>query len=355
MNEEVKELVARPSLCNPFAELEMQNIMLRDQKAELDEQLLGAMQQMFKNAEAKTSELQNLLKNEVTRIRATLTNNENTYSVQLVKDIVKLQNKLKEFTQLDNEQIALIEQRVTGLLQNYQCLTGSPTKSIVSGVLQRYIIEKVLTWANAYFKLCIEDLNKKTHNELAQCNKDELDKFLEGNILRITANLYRSIKEFSKRRNGEDELTHVMGAKIHQQVYAVLGSCGFASVDHLFVVKAVKTLLNELDKYRQFKDQSKKKDTEELASSIILETVCIFHFKFQAQVPVVEYHFFESRDKFDPMTMECIQEDDEDGEKQFVEICSFPLIGANIFTLDKGKRQIFSRAKVQLRLDSSID
>ena len=45
--------------------------------------------------------------------------------------------------------------------------------------------------------------------------------------------------------------------------------------------------------------------------------------------------------------MECAQDDDGEDEAQVVEICFFPLVGVNI--LDKEKRQIFNKARVQLR------
>ncbi|CAG8551994.1 1711_t:CDS:1, partial [Paraglomus occultum] len=117
LRSEAKELAGGPSRCDPFAELEKENKVLRDQNAELEERLckkLGAETQLenlktsflheFKNMqqsfETKTSELQNLLNSEVTNIKAVLgdiTNvswgdNDKNYSVQLGKDILKLQN-----------------------------------------------------------------------------------------------------------------------------------------------------------------------------------------------------------------------------------------------------------------------
>ena len=112
-------------------------------------------------------------------------------------------------------------------------------------------------------------------------------------------------------------------------------------------VNVVSHVLNDFEKCRQFMDESKKKDIEELAPSIILEIIRIFYFRLRTHVPVVEYHFFKSGDRFDSATMECALDDDGEDEKQVVEICSFPLIGVNI--LDKKKRQIFNKAKVQLR------
>src|SRR6185312_7686880 len=141
--------------------------------------------------------------------------------------------------------------------------------------------------------------------------------------------------------------TRMMGVKICQ-VYAVLGNRGFASDNHSFLVNVVKHVLNDLEKCRQIKDESKRNDIEELAPSIILEIVRIFCFRFQTQVPVVEYYFFESGDKFNSATMECAQ--DGDGEDE-IEICSFPLVG--VYISDKKKRQIFNKAKVQLRSVSS--
>ena len=109
--------------------------------------------------------------------------------------------------------------------------------------------------------------------------------------------------------------------------------------------------MTELEKCRLIKDEQKKKDIEELAPSIILEIVRIFWFRFRAQIPVVKCHFFKSGDKFDSATMECAQDVDGDDDKQVIEICSFPLVG--VYISDKKKRQIFNKAKVQLRPVSS--
>jgi len=335
-NEKAKELAAGPSRCDPFAELEMKNKVLRDQNAELEKQLHEAQ----KAAESVKAALGDT-------INVGWSDNDKNYSVQLGKDINKLKNALKEFTQLKGRRITLDQQGVNTLLQKYDCRVDPTTKLIISSTLQRYIIEEVLRYTNSYFNKCIEDLDGKSNKELEQYTKADLNYFLEGTILNITSSLKRYIKEFAERRKGEDGLTRMTGVKIRQQVYAVLGSRGFAAADHPFLVKLVKYILSELEKCRQIKDESRKKDIEELAPSTILEIVRIFYFRFQTQIPVVEYHFFESGTKFDPATMECAQDDDGEDEAQVVEICFFPLVGVNI--LDKEKRQIFNKARVQLR------
>src|SRR6185312_7114101 len=113
------------------------------------------MTQRVKDAEARSSELQrknNLLKEEATSYQAALgdtTNvrwgdNDKNYSVQLGKDINKLQNSLKEFTQLKGRHISIEQQGINIILQRYECRVDPTTKLIISGALQRYIIEKVL-------------------------------------------------------------------------------------------------------------------------------------------------------------------------------------------------------------------
>ncbi|CAG8478528.1 9174_t:CDS:1 [Paraglomus occultum] len=316
------------------------------------------MQQRVKEAEGRASELQrknNLLKEEATSYQAALgdtTNvrwgdNDKNYSVQLGKDILKLQNSLKEFTQLKGRHIAIQEQGIAGLLQKYDCRLEPPTKLIVSAALQRYIIEKVLRHIKNYFNKSIEDLNVKSNKDLELYTKADLNYFLEALILNSTLSLESYIKEFAEKRKGEDELTRMTGVKICQQVYAVLGNRSFAVNDHTFLVNVVNSVLNDLDKCRQIKDESKRKDIEDLAQSVVLEIIRIFYFRFRTQVPVVEYKFYQSGDKFDSATMECAQDDDGEDDKQVVEICSFPLVGVNIS--DKKKRQIFNKAKVQLR------
>ncbi|CAG8552012.1 1712_t:CDS:1 [Paraglomus occultum] len=372
-NEETKEFVAGPSRCDPLA---MENKVLRDQNVKLEKRLqetrttaktrkvktetrlenlkvsfLHEFRNMQQSFEAKTSELQNLLNNEVTSIKAALGDTINVSwgdsdEDQLVKDINKLQISLKEFTQLKGRQTVIDQRGASALLQRYDCRLD-PTKLTVSGALQRFVIENVLKYTNSYFNKCIENLEGKSNNELEQNIEADSNYFLEGIILNTASSLKLYIKEFAERRKGEDELTRTTGVKICQQVYAILGNRGFAPNDHTFLVDAVKHVLNELEKCRQIKDESKKKDIEELAPSVIREMVRIFYFKFQTQVPVVEYHFFESGAKFDPTIMECSQDDDGEVEKLVVDICSFPLIGVNIS--DEQERRIFNKAKVQLR------
>ncbi|CAG8552052.1 1714_t:CDS:1 [Paraglomus occultum] len=368
-----KELSAGPCRSNPLTELEME-------KGELEKQLREArvnansyhnayqhekaeraaergffqqMAQRVKEAEARASELQrrnNMLEEEATGHQAALGDTTNVswgdigkiYSIQLGKDIVNLQNSLEEFIRLKD----IDQQAASMLLQKYDCRL-EPTKLIVSAALQRYIIEKVLRYIKNYFNKSIEDLNGKSNNDLELYTKADLNYFLEALILNSTLSLESYIKEFAETRKGEDELTRMAGVKICQQVYAVLGNRGFAVNDHTFLVSIVNSVLNDLDKCRQIKDESKMKDIEDLAQSVVLEIIRIFYFRFRTQVPVVEYKFYESGDKFDSATMECAQDDDGEGDKPVVEICSFPLVGVNIS--DKKKRQIFNKAKVQLR------
>ncbi|CAG8552033.1 1713_t:CDS:2 [Paraglomus occultum] len=299
----IKELSAGPCRSNPLTELEMEKAELHEQlrearvnansyhnayqheKAEraaergrLEESFRREFQQMtqrIKDNEAREAELQrrnNLLKEQAASYEAALGDithvswgdNGKNYTVQLGKDIVKLQNSLEEFTRLKGR--------------------------------QRFIIEVVLKYTQSYFNICIADLNKKSDNEIEQYPGTNINYFLEELILNTTSNLERYINQF------------------------------------------VGYILKEFD-------ESKKKDIEDLATSIVLEIIHLFYFRFQTQVPVVEYQFFENGTKFDSATMECVQ--DDHNKEQVVEICSFPLVGVNIS--DEQKKQIFHKAKVQLR------
>ncbi|CAG8461050.1 7188_t:CDS:2 [Paraglomus occultum] len=307
-----KEFSAGPSRNDPLTELEMEIRDLRIQKAELD-----------------------------TQLRETRDNfNLESQHLQLEKDVVKLQNNLYDFTQVKGRHVAFNEQGISALLKSYGCQLDPTSKLIVSSALQRYTIEKVVKRTKIHFDTCIGDLGNRY-------TKTDLNYFLEGLILNTAASLKQYIKDFVEMRKGEDELTRMAGVKISQHVYTVLRNHGFAQADHPVLVNEVTLVLSELEKCRQIKDESKRKYIEELAPSIVLEIIRLFCFRFQTQIPAVEYHFFESGAKFDSVTMECSLVEDGEGENQIVEICSFPLIGVNI--LDEQKRQIFSKAQVQLR------
>ncbi|GBC29222.1 uncharacterized protein OCT59_009833 [Rhizophagus irregularis] len=273
-----------------------------------------------------------------------LSDNDENNPVNLKKDILSLQDSLKDYTVVKGK-IDITTSEIQELLKKYGSNTTitekDQNKLLVKAVLQRHVIEQICEYAKEYFD-----------------NPDKHQKYpygMETYIFRKVKELIEITRNFAKRRVGIDESTKVLPVKLRQQVCAALGNRGFNDMidndkktfTHYFISHFQAGLNNEMSKYREFGEPEKRKEIENMAGDIIKRAVALFWFRLKVQEPVVEYIWPKSDDIIDPSYMEGKWEDDEI-DNLVVDICYFPLI-AQEFS-DESKRQIYTKAIIFQKL-----
>ncbi|CAG8440667.1 uncharacterized protein OCT59_009851 [Rhizophagus irregularis] len=264
-------------------------------------------------------------------------NNDNN-QINLKKDILSLQDSLKDYTIVKGK-IDINTPRIQNLLKKYESnkiiTEKDQNKLLVKAVLQRHVIEQICEYAKEYFD-----------------NPDKYQKYpcgMETHLFNKTKEIVELTRNFEKRRAGIDESTKVLPIKLRQQICAALGNRGFNDMidnkkktfTHDFVSRYQNILNNEISYYRRINDSEKKKEIEDMAGDIIKRAVALFWFRLKVQEPVVEYIWPKSDDIIDPSYMEGKWEDDEI-DNLVVDICYFPLI-AQEFS-NESKRQIYTKA-----------
>ncbi|CAB5126840.1 unnamed protein product [Rhizophagus irregularis] len=267
-----------------------------------------------------------------------LSDNDENNPVKLKKDILFLQDSLKDYTVVKGK-IDINTSRIQNLLNKYGSQTTitekDQNKLLVKAVLQRHVIEQIFEYAKGYFDNP-DKYQKQPHG-------------METHLFNKTKELVELTRNFEKRRAGIDESTKVLPIKLRQQICAALGNRGFNDMidnekktfTHDFVSRYQNILNNEISNYRRINDSEKKKEIEDMAADIIKRTVTLFWFRFKVQQPIVEYIWPKSDDIIDPSYMEGKWENDEI-DNLVVDICYFPLI-AQEFS-NESKRQIYTKA-----------
>ncbi|CAB5391019.1 unnamed protein product [Rhizophagus irregularis] len=143
---------------------------------------------------------------------------DKNHSVQLKNDILSLQDAIEDYVTNLKGNVEVNIENVEKLAQKYGCLTNIITektkrqnKSFIKAVLQRYVLEVIITNANDYFDY-LE-------------NTDTLH--LESEILMKTNDLCLKLDKFSETRTGTDKITSTSSIKIRQEAYAALSNRGF--------------------------------------------------------------------------------------------------------------------------------
>ncbi|RIA90471.1 hypothetical protein C1645_876059 [Glomus cerebriforme] len=257
-------------------------------------------------------------------------------SVQLVKDIVKLQWMLEKYVG-NLRKVDLNLREINKLLYTYKCKSQVKSKEIdlllVKAVLQRYVFDEIIKGINYHF-LSNKDLGS-----------------LERDIYLMTYEFLKMLNELSIKRDGaNDIISRTLPVKIRQKIYEFLGSLGFANIiedennqEHPIISNIKDKLDASINNLRIYKDPKKSKLHDDMATDLIREVIRIFFFRLNAQEPVVDYCLFSCNTKVDPNFMEVNWDDENMDDNFLVELCSFPLI----FTNDNEKDQkIYTRAKV---------
>ncbi|CAG8539988.1 9495_t:CDS:1 [Dentiscutata heterogama] len=252
---------------------------------------------------------------------------------KLSSEIKQLRHDLEFFCTL-RKSIALInESYMKSLLKKYNCSTEvlgkNYAKNLLEGLLQRHIIETTISKAKEY--LNIDERNK--------------DACLEAKIKSVTNRLQEYTTALSTNRLGADKVSPAIPTKLRQMVYTLLSNRGFSKYrderEHPVIERLTKEILNIMNSCRKINDTVKNKEIESMTTKIVRQIIVIFLFRFKVQEPIIEYLWFESRDKIELEFMEySVNEELKNAE---VGVCSFPLIITNI---NKPNYKVISKASI---------
>ncbi|CAG8761647.1 16639_t:CDS:1 [Cetraspora pellucida] len=242
---------------------------------------------------------------------------------QLSKDIRTLHNRLDKFCGLKRG-IEIKESEVKELLERYGCqLIGEirNNKNLISGLLERHVIETIINKSNEYFKENNED------------DEQDNDQRLEAKIVNRTEQLLELVNLVPENRTGTDEVCKVTSTKLRQQIYGVLGNRGFCNIKgdkkHQLIIKLRTEIVELMNRYRTFKDRKKLLENEDMVEEIVRQVINIFLFRLKVQEPVANWKFFENKTRINTLMMEASL-DSSEIENLYVDVCSFPIIGSNL-------------------------
>ncbi|CAB4381862.1 unnamed protein product [Rhizophagus irregularis] len=254
--------------------------------------------------------------------------------IQLTKDIEKFQHLLADFTKVKGKSIKIDEDAAKQLLTKYECkanLNSKEIKNYLAAALQRMILEAIFKLADNLYSYA-ESFNSFN------------DGRLESFIVYYTQELVKYTNLLAKNREGKDSITTVTPVKIRQQVYAALGSRGFAKSNHPDMKKLAIDILNKMEKYREVVDEERKKTLHSEAEKIIRTGMQLW-FCLKAQEPVPKIHWFKSGAHIQTHLMVGSWESENIKEIE-VDFAFFPLIIAQNDTQDS---QVFNKAQVFVR------
>ncbi|GET51939.1 hypothetical protein GLOIN_2v1702277 [Rhizophagus irregularis DAOM 181602=DAOM 197198] len=267
-----------------------------------------------------------------------LGNQDSNSTSQLSDDIRKLHEKLVSFCNVKRE-VKINNRELKELMKKYDCLpTNEISKNLISGVLERAVIETIIEKTEAYFNLTKNsNATDKQQLDLEAENNENQQPYLEAEIFNTTDKLLTMTELFTKIRVGTDRVSEAIPTKLRQQVYAILGNRGFSqtfkdvndSKEHQFIVKLRDYISNLMNRYREFKNPERlKKSTEEI-NKIIREVINIFFFRLNVQQPIATWDWLPKGTMINTLRMEASWDENETDDLRF-DICAFPLIGSNI-------------------------
>ncbi|CAB4438812.1 unnamed protein product [Rhizophagus irregularis] len=269
--------------------------------------------------------------------------NDSNNSMQLTRDIEKLQKDLDDFTRVKRSGIEIKIDAANRLFEDYGCKLSKEKdniKLILGAVLQQHLIKIILESADSYFKQIFNNnIEKDQENDPTSCIIDDK---LEAVILSRIKELIKLTTRFGETRTGTDGHSRILPTKLRQQIYAALGHRGFSKSDHPFITQLTKNIIDEMNKYRIIESADKNSKI----TTIIFQVIRIFYFRLHTQDPVPSWEFYKNGDCFNPSVMDQIGQSDE-GELE-VEICSFPAV-ALIKDLDDEAKRVFTKAQVIVR------
>ncbi|CAG8503318.1 26453_t:CDS:2 [Dentiscutata erythropus] len=223
-----------------------------------------------------------------------LENQDSDSADQLSKDIHTLHNRLDKFCGLKRG-VEIKESEVKELLERYDCqLIGEirNNKNLISGLLERHVIETIINKSNKYFKENNED------------DEQDNDQRLEAKIVNTTKQLLELINVVPENHTGTDE-------------------------EHQLIVKLQTEIAKLMNHYCTFKDQKKLSENEEMIEEIVRQVVNIFLFRLKVQEPIAYWKFFENKTCINTIMTEASLDSSGLGNV-YVGVCLFSIIGSNL-------------------------
>ncbi|RIA79238.1 hypothetical protein C1645_794701, partial [Glomus cerebriforme] len=192
--------------------------------------------------------------------------------------------------------------------------------------------------------MILEAIFQSAENLYKYADYDEnfTDGHLESSIIYYNYYLVKYTNLLTTNREGKDSITAIAPIKIRQQVYASLGSRGFATSNHPQMKKLVSEILGEMEKYREVVDEEKKKELNSEAEKIIRTGMQLW-FCLKAQEPVPKIQWFKSGDRIETHLMMGSWESENIKEME-LDFTFFPLI-----TTTEHDKQVFNKAQVFVR------
>ncbi|PKC13877.1 hypothetical protein RhiirA5_457061 [Rhizophagus irregularis] len=313
------------------------DLQFRNQKLEREWQKLKGHND---NLKKEASEYQSAL-GDATSFH--LGNQDSDTASKLSKDIGNLHHNLEKFCELKKGiEIINDQKEIDNFLKNYDCsIKGAikENKNLISGALERCIIEIIIKKAEEYFN---HEENDKDNKEVDEQGDKRQQQNLEAKIVKTTDLLLEMINSFSTIRTGNDKISKSTSTKLRQQIYGILGNRGFSNTvldesdgkEHPLVEKLRKEILDLMNRYRKIKDQEKLAKHEKMINDIIRQVVNIFFFRLKVQEPTAEWKWFPKDTEINTLTMDGPWDKDE---YLSVDICAFPLIGSNLNSAEDAK------------------
>ncbi|KAF0435644.1 hypothetical protein F8M41_004766 [Gigaspora margarita] len=252
---------------------------------------------------------------------------------QLSNEIKQLKHDLKFFCTLRKSIAYLNEPYIKTLLNKYGCSTEvfrkNYNKNILEGLLQCYIIEVTISEAKNYL-------------DIVEWSREAC---LEAKIKSTTNRLQEYTTSLSTQHFGTDIVSPAIPTKLRQIIYTLLSNQDLSQnkdeSEHPIIGRLTKSILHIMISCCVIKDSVKNKKIESMAIEIVRQIIVIFLFRFKVQEPIIEYLWFESRDKIKLEFMKFSV--DEDFKNAEVGICSFPLIITNF---KKPDHKVISKANI---------
>nr|CAG8494417.1 10262_t:CDS:2 [Entrophospora candida] len=244
-------------------------------------------------------------------------------SAHLATDVISLQESIEKYvTNLKGSFMVINFETVQELYKRYNVQAQNlKDKILMKAVLQRYILEQVLKWADDYFEV-------KEHDDLDHPSNQE--KYIVNHTNQLLDFLNNQFYPTNFKQDNSSMVIKDIPTKIRQFTYLALTELGFSGTEqeHSFISRTAKKLNRLMTRYRVIKDENKKKNVEDMAEGLVKEIVRIFKFLLLVQEPKCKVHWFTNNAKLDFRFMKVLSWDDGNVDDYVVEICFFPFIGA---------------------------
>nr|CAG8620854.1 9997_t:CDS:1 [Entrophospora candida] len=274
------------------------------------------------------------------------------YADQLSKDIYNLHINLERLCSM--RRVEINESEVKELLRKFGCsITGNikMAKHLITGALERLVIETIIKKTNDYFEL--EENDKYGKQDDDKHDDEKQLQTLEMKVVKTTEQLLKLTDSISINRTGIDEVSKAASTKLRQQIYgSVLGNRGFSDIaigkenkKHPLIATLQKDILDLMNRYRTIRNPEKLSKIESLNDEIVRQIVNIFFFQLKAQEPVAHWKFFMNKTSIDNTMMEGSW-DITELEDLHVDICAFPMIVSNLCEADDKNLKVIFPAQI---------